>query len=369
MKIVKKSSSHTDKDNVQGENFLMDSDSLSEARNLGKLLNSVDSGHSVQDPKVRLVSPYQMQLSEPGENPITERVPAHVHYCNTVSKMQLRLLYRSEASSHKNMLQRAPGLGRFVNQDWEKFRDFLLDMGPKPDPKRDHELDRIDNTDPEYDPGKCRWATSRVQNNNKGDTLVFIDSLTGKKWTASELAKRHGVTISAIEKRRSRGGWTDDESIEGGRRARFAQVPTPNATTVTPSVPNLLSTEGADSKLSLLACKAIGQIPEFRADFGQPKLQAAAIGQFDRLSRDGRGVLDADVGKRHVLASKGGLSPQANMKANKNSGCQRIGKDHFGRQIPVIPLISRGFLDDFGRLGMVEWCRLRDSNPRPPHYE
>ena len=145
------------------------------------------------------------------------------------------------------MLQRAPKLGRFVNPAWKKFRDFLLDMGPKPEPKRKYELDRIDNTDPEYGPGKCRWANDRVQNNNKSDTLVFV-SVDGKKFTASELAKRQGVKVSAIQKRRSRSGWTHDEIIEGARRAPFLQVSTPTSTPATPSVPNSLPTAAKPAK-------------------------------------------------------------------------------------------------------------------------
>jgi hypothetical protein len=77
-------------------------------------------------------------------------------------------------------------------------------------------------------------------------------------------------------------------------------------------------------------------------------------------------VFTADIGKRHVLASNGELSPQANMKANKNFGCQRTVKDGFGRQFFDIPLIFRGFMDDFGRFGMLEWCRLRAPHLAPP---
>jgi hypothetical protein len=159
-----------------------------------------------------------------------------------LSKMKLRRLYPSEASSHKNMLQRAPKLGHFVNPAWNKFHDFLLDMGPKPEPKNKYELDRIKTADPEYGPGKCRWANDRVQNNNKSDTLVFVHSVSGAKFTASELAKRQGVTVSAIQKRRSRNGWTPDEIIDGGRRAAFAQVSTPNSTPGTQSASDVLAT-------------------------------------------------------------------------------------------------------------------------------
>ena len=37
----------------------------------------------------------------------------------------------------------------------------------------------ITNDDPEYAPGKVRWADKKTQNNNKSDTLTFHDPATG----------------------------------------------------------------------------------------------------------------------------------------------------------------------------------------------
>lgn len=63
------------------------------------------------------------------------------------------------------------GRGITVCDRWlgkDGFANFLADMGRRP-PKLT--LDRIDN-DGNYEPSNCRWATQKIQQNNRSDNIA-----------------------------------------------------------------------------------------------------------------------------------------------------------------------------------------------------
>lgn len=146
--------------------------------------------------------------------------------CDRLSRMELRGRYKAEANSHRNMLHRQATAGAVVHPAFKDFVSFLRHVGPIP--AVGATLDRIDNDDPEYAPGKVRWADKRTQNSNKGDSLTFHDPKTGEIFTTSRLAKKQGVSPGTIRKRLER-GWSDAEIIEGRRPERLpvpARCPT-----------------------------------------------------------------------------------------------------------------------------------------------
>ena len=146
-----------------------------------------------------------------------------VDFIKCATAMELRGRFKAEATAHRNMLERAKN-GKVIHPSFRSFRDFLLHVRPMPG--KGMTLDRIDNNDPEYAPGKVRWADRHTQNNNKSDTLTFYYSRTGDVYTTSRLSKLQNVSPDAIRKRRCQ-GWNDDEIIEG---KRTSSTPKPKMT-------------------------------------------------------------------------------------------------------------------------------------------
>lgn len=57
------------------------------------------------------------------------------------------------------------GRGIKVCKRWDKYENFLSDMGRRPSSK--HSLDRYPDNDGDYKKSNCRWATVKEQGNNR----------------------------------------------------------------------------------------------------------------------------------------------------------------------------------------------------------
>jgi hypothetical protein len=95
------------------------------------------------------------------------------------------------------------GRGIGVCERWRiSYTDFLSDMGRAP--TATHSIDRIDSNS-NYEPMNCRWATQTEQVRNRRITLhIEIDGVTK---TAIEWADLSGQNYHSFYKRIVR-GWT-----------------------------------------------------------------------------------------------------------------------------------------------------------------
>ena len=82
---------------------------------------------------------------------------------------------------------------------WEKFKNFVADMGEPPPNTR---LDRINN-DGDYKPSNCRWATYTEQQRNQRVTRKVV--IEGVTYIAADLADRSGFKTDTIIVRAKRG--------------------------------------------------------------------------------------------------------------------------------------------------------------------
>lgn len=98
--------------------------------------------------------------------------------------------------------------GIMVCYSWLSFREFLADMGERPD---GFSIDRKDvNLD--YTPENCRWIPLKLQAQNRRTTL-WVDMGDGRKICAAEAARELGVNEGTIRYRIKRRG-----SIYGTRK-------------------------------------------------------------------------------------------------------------------------------------------------------
>jgi hypothetical protein len=105
------------------------------------------------------------------------------------------MLYRCrspKATGYKNY----GGRGITVCERWHDFRNFLADMGERPDGMS---LDRWPDNNGNYEPGNCRWATE-VQQKLNTRVAVPID-LGGEIVSLIEASRRIGVGREIIRRR------------------------------------------------------------------------------------------------------------------------------------------------------------------------
>jgi len=101
------------------------------------------------------------------------------------------------------------GAGIKVCDRWRKsFAAFVSDLPKRP--SMDHTLDRI-NTDGDYEPGNCRWATKLQQARNSKCNKVI--SFNGESMCVAAWAEKTGIAKDVLYQRLNRLGWTVERAL------------------------------------------------------------------------------------------------------------------------------------------------------------
>ena len=112
--------------------------------------------------------------------------------------------YREKDASYKHY----GGRGIRVCEEWHDIQNFEKWIENNPYSKG-MTIDRID-TDADYSPNNCRWATKAEQANNRRNTISL--EYKGEKHTLSEWAKIKGINRSTINNRYCR-GWSTERIL------------------------------------------------------------------------------------------------------------------------------------------------------------
>ena len=97
-------------------------------------------------------------------------------------KMRQRVIFGNDKRSYRYV-----GRGISICSRWDKFENFLEDMGERPEGMT---IDRIDN-DGDYEPENCRWATNEQQQRNSSQVkMITVD---GKSLCAGEWEELTGI--------------------------------------------------------------------------------------------------------------------------------------------------------------------------------
>lgn len=106
--------------------------------------------------------------------------------------------------AEKNARYRDRGIT--VCERWHSFIHFFEDMGLRPPGTT---LERVDNNKG-YDPGNCKWATPKEQQNNT--RLNRRVTFAGKTQNVSQWAEELGIGVQVLFRRLNR-GWTIERAL------------------------------------------------------------------------------------------------------------------------------------------------------------
>ncbi len=99
------------------------------------------------------------------------------------------------------------GRGIKVCSRWNKFENFLEDMGVPP--SNSHSIDRVDSNG-DYEPSNCRWATQKEQQNNRRNNRLL--HYQDQCMTLAQWADLLGISRTTLQMRLS-SGWSIEDTL------------------------------------------------------------------------------------------------------------------------------------------------------------
>lgn len=133
-------------------------------------------------------------------------VVKHGMTCTRVYNIWSGMLQRCnnpKASKYENY----GGRGIKVCERWKTFENFYFDMG---DPLETQTIERIDS-DKDYSPENCKWATYAEQNRNTKNNSNF--TLSGKTQCLTDWCREYNIKITTVLGRLER-NWAFQDALE-----------------------------------------------------------------------------------------------------------------------------------------------------------
>lgn len=123
----------------------------------------------------------------------------HGHYGTPTYKSWSCMKYRCGKKNWKNIS---------YCKRWEKFENFLEDMGERP---VGTSIDRI-NVYGNYEPSNCRWASDIEQSNNRTKNKKYL--IDNEMLTISQIARKYKISRSNLANKIYIYKWNIDKAIQ-----------------------------------------------------------------------------------------------------------------------------------------------------------
>lgn len=140
---------------------------------------------------------------KPGRKPLGMRQDVYKLTYHSWTNMRERCL-----NPNHHRYKRYGGRGILICERWNDFNMFLADMGERPTIK--HSIERNDS-DGNYEPTNCRWATNKEQSRNT--TRTIYAEYQGKRWKLIELCESLGIPYSNVLGRYRALGWPIEKAL------------------------------------------------------------------------------------------------------------------------------------------------------------